>query len=404
MRLLTTAGMFGLFALFLVACGAPSFAIPQDPLALIRTFVALNDASTALSDSLDGAAAAVRSQSSDLDSVTAALQSLCEKIPGAARCALLDPGRIIRAVAPADSSPYLGTVAHLWQATAPDGQGLACTQVYRAPEGYDALDAGVTLADGSAVAVTLQLGRWLDSQIAPVVAGLPVEIWIMQPDGLILYDHNQEEIGRNLFADPLYSPYPQLQELGKQIAAQEDGSGTYTFLRQDMQEPVEKYAQWQTLDFCGRPWRVVMAHAGQVRDDGNSLVDSPNLTAAQDALRQAAADPVLGDALATGDEAWGRTVFRALYDAYPDVYAIEYLDRNGVNQYGYPPENSLIGYDFRSLQSERDALFLEVLQLEHETNFDQPLLEGPTGHFFFVPVYRGAEYLGMIYLIQIDRQ
>jgi hypothetical protein len=32
----------------------------------------------------------------------------------------------------------------------------------------------------------------------------------MQKDGRILYDPDTEEIGRMLFDDPLYKPYPQL--------------------------------------------------------------------------------------------------------------------------------------------------------------------------------------------------
>ena len=390
--------------LLLTACAAPALTLPQDPLALSRTFVALNAAKQDLTENLITAGASVRGHTAAAPETTADLQALCDKTAGASRCALLDADRAIQAVTPGSPRAYTGAVTHPWQKAAAGATALECSQVYRALEGYDALDAGITLNDGNSLAVTLQLGHWLDSQIAPVVAGLPVEIWIMQPDGQILYDANHEEIGRNLFADPLYKPYPELQELGKRIAAEARGSGSYTFLRQDMQAPVDKTADWRTFEFCGQPWRVVMAHGGQVRDDGSALVAAPDLTAAQDALRAAATDPVLGDALATGDEAWGRTVFRSLYDAYPDIYAVQYLDKDGVNQFGYPPENSLVGYDFRSLQSPRDEVFLEVLQLEHEESFELPLLEGPTGHFFFAPVYRGAEFLGMVYLIQTDRQ
>ena len=388
--------------LLMTACVAPALTLPQDPLALSRTFVALNAAKQDLTETLIAAGAHVRGRAPDAPETAADLQALCDKTAGASRCALLDASRVVQAVAPDSKRAYAGATAHLWQ-EAGDSE-LQCSQVYRAPEGYDVLDVGIDLNDGAALAVSLPLGQWLDSQIAPVVAGLPVEIWIMQPDGQILYDANRAEIGRNLFADPLYKPYPELQELGKQIATEASGSGKYTFLREDMSAPVEKTADWKTFEFCGQPWRVVMAHGGQVRDDGSSLVSAPDLTAAQDALRTAAADPVLSEALATGDEAWGRTVFRSLYDAYPNIYAVQYLDRDGVNQYGYPPENSLVGYDFRSLQSPRDELFLEVLQLEHEDSLELPLLEGPMGHFFFVPVYHDAEFLGMVYLIQTDRQ
>ena len=83
-------------------------------------------------------------------------------------------------------------MTHPWQKAAAGATALECSQVYRAPEGYDALDVGIALDDGASLAVTLPLGQWLNSQIKPVIAGLPVEIWIMQPDGQILYDANDE--------------------------------------------------------------------------------------------------------------------------------------------------------------------------------------------------------------------
>jgi hypothetical protein len=45
------------------------------------------------------------------------------------------------------------------------------------------------------------------------------ELWIMQPDGLIIYDQDKEEIGKMLFSDPAYAGYGNLLELGEKIAA-----------------------------------------------------------------------------------------------------------------------------------------------------------------------------------------
>ncbi len=47
------------------------------------------------------------------------------------------------------------------------------------------------------------------------IEGLPVSIWVMQKNGRILYDVHKDEIGRDLFADPVFKPYEQLLGLGK---------------------------------------------------------------------------------------------------------------------------------------------------------------------------------------------
>ncbi|MBK8050247.1 MAG: cache domain-containing protein [Anaerolineales bacterium] len=392
----------------LTSCGWGTDAAVQTPLALSRVNNALHTGAEDLTVRLNQAATALKGKTPEEAPVV--LEMLCTDVAEADHCFTVDGARAVTAITPASASGQIGTVAHLWQSQAPEppvsetGTRInpGCSQVYRSPAGFEGMDAGVMLDPVGGVALTLRLADWLDAVIGPALEGMPFEVWVMQPDGLILYDANREEVGRNLFVDPLYNEYPSLQELGKRIAAEEAGGGVYTFLREDMQEPVEKTATWTTFDFCGQPWRIVLAHGGGGREEG-ALVSETGLEAAQNALRKLATDPVLSDALATGDAAWGRTAFRSLYDAYPDVYSVQFVDKDGVNQYGYPPENSLEGYDFRSLQSERDAQFLAIVQREHEATADTPLLEGPMGHFFLVPVYQGDQYLGMIYTIQTDR-
>jgi hypothetical protein len=46
------------------------------------------------------------------------------------------------------------------------------------------------------------------SIITPVLQGIPVEAFVMQTDGRILYDEDKEEVGRMLFEDPIYKPFP----------------------------------------------------------------------------------------------------------------------------------------------------------------------------------------------------
>ncbi len=99
----------------------------------------------------------------------------------------------------------------------------------------------------------------LETLILPQVHDLlSLDLWVMQPDGLILYDPDVQEIGRNLFSDPLYQPFTQLRALGREIALEDSGSGSYQFFGRDFTAPVTKKAFWATVGLHGSQWRLVI--------------------------------------------------------------------------------------------------------------------------------------------------
>jgi hypothetical protein len=86
------------------------------------------------------------------------------------------------------------------------------------------------------------------------------ELWVMQPDGLIVYDPDRDEVGRNLFQDPLYAERESLLALGRQIAEHDSGEGRYIFTAPGTAEDVIKDAVWQSVSLHGQSWRVVLAY------------------------------------------------------------------------------------------------------------------------------------------------
>jgi hypothetical protein len=99
-------------------------------------------------------------------------------------------------------------------------------------------DAAVVLAQpvlGSdnqllgALGLTVATRQLIGPPLADILKGLPVEIWVMQPDGRILYDVDSAEIGRLLMSDLAYQSFPELLDLGRRIAADPEGCGTYAY-------------------------------------------------------------------------------------------------------------------------------------------------------------------------------
>lgn len=97
--------------------------------------------------------------------------------------------------------------------------------------------------------------------IGPVASNLPVDIFLMQTDGLTIYDLDAHQIGRNVFNDPIYRPFPELVALARTVAASSEGSGTYRFPQPNDQVPVAKVAYWRTVSLHGTNWRLVISCA-----------------------------------------------------------------------------------------------------------------------------------------------
>ncbi len=83
--------------------------------------------------------------------------------------------------------------------------------------------------------------------------------WMLTPDGLVAYDRDESQIGKDLFKDLLYQPNPSLLELGKRIIAERSGHGDYSFLvTQANKKVVTKDTYWTTVGLHGREWRLVV--------------------------------------------------------------------------------------------------------------------------------------------------
>ena len=101
----------------------------------------------------------------------------------------------------------------------------------------------------------------LGSIIGPVASNLPVDIFLMQTDGLMIYDVDPKQIGLNVFQDPLYRPFPELLALARKVASANEGTGVYRFYRKDSETPVTKVAYWRTAGLHGVMWRLVITCA-----------------------------------------------------------------------------------------------------------------------------------------------
>jgi len=198
------------------------------------------------------------------------LGELCAANPEVVDCAAVDTKGVMVTVEPGEYKNFEGAdissqeqVAEIKRTQRP-----VLSKVFRCVEGYEAVDMErpVFSPDGQfagSVSVLLRPEFILAAIMAPAVQGLPVDAWVMQKDGRILYDREREEIGRMLFEDPLYKPFPSLLEIGEKISSQEAGKGSYEFLGRDLEKPVKKETLWTSVGIHGTQWRLVVTKQAQ---------------------------------------------------------------------------------------------------------------------------------------------
>jgi hypothetical protein len=337
------------------------------------------------------------------------LHDLCRTAPYAIDCATVDRAGTMLIVEPEEYRQFEGTaigkqeqIIRLHKSRKP-----VLSKVIRTVEGFDAVDIEhpVFSSQGKfmgSVSILIRPESLLSGVAAGLVQGLPIDVWAMQTDGRILYDPDREEIGRMLFDDPIYEPFPQLQSLGATIAKERNGSGSYEFLGKGLNKPVTKYAYWTSVGLYGTEWRVVATHAlaedgGQAKRDLSEL----GVKSSEEALRDLAGRAELKEALAGNDRARIQRIFSNFLAEQYGIYAIQWVDALGINRYGHPEENSLTNFDFHSGKTPTSQYILKALSKKNESSFEAPLVEGKEGNFFLVPVQKGDTYLGMIYIIRI---
>ena len=343
------------------------------------------------------------------DKARLALRKLCGDFDYAVDCAAVDlQGRMVT-LEPAPYRQFEGkdiSAQEQVKRMIKTGKPVM-SSVFRSVEGFPAIDAEypVAVPDGrriGSVSILFYPEKFLTKIIVPLTQGTPVDIWVMEKGGLIIYDAHSAEIGLNLFTSGLYRPYRNLVNLGRRIAAMPEGNGFYKFRSHLSSAIVQKNAFWQTASLYGTDWRLVAIYVDNQRMENKTGMLVPAATLEQK-LESFAAEKSLTKALSAGDQKKSMQLFKKFYDDMPGIYSVQWIDEKGMNRFGYPQENSLMNYDYHAGRTATDRDFLNIVAKRKPATCEKPLLEGKTGIFTFRPVFQQDRYLGMIYFLRLKQ-
>ncbi len=236
--------------------------------------------------------------------------------------------------------------------------------------------------------------------IKPIIKGVPVNIWVMQKDGIILYDINEDEVGRDLFTDEMYKPYGNLLALGEEIIANDNGYGSYIFLSDTMTEPIEKLCFWETVGLYDMQWKLVLTSilSGAEAPKGSKKSIEHIHKNLKDFLQR----KDLQSALSANNEENIEKYFEDFYNAYPYIYSIQWADTSATNRFGFPAEHSLTNYNYRDTRdgiNERYQDFISAIENKKSAVFEKILLEGDSAIFILEPASSDESYFGIIYVM-----
>jgi hypothetical protein len=135
------------------------------------------------------------------------------------------------------------------------------SETFLAVEGfYAVVDAYPIMKNGQvsgALTTLFSPQQLLDPIIDPLILNQDFEIWIMEKGGTLIWDQDLPDIGRNLFTDPYYDPFPNLKIALEKIVAEEYGETTYSFFQAGTSIEVVKRAHWVTFSHHGQEWKIV---------------------------------------------------------------------------------------------------------------------------------------------------
>jgi hypothetical protein len=220
---------------------------------------------------LKAAAKALSNTDLKADAARKILNDLRKYRPYVIDCSIIDADGVKVTVEPAEYKQYEGAnrsdLPHVIELL--KNKKPVMSNVYHSAEDIHAVSVGYPIFSekGEFLGAVRMLIRH-EGFLKPLVENEPCKIWVMQKNGLIVYDVDPEEIGKNIFSDPIFSPFEDLISFSKTVVSSKSGAGSYSFYIGGLKDKrlAEKIAAWDTAGLYGTEWRVVAMEVSKVSE------------------------------------------------------------------------------------------------------------------------------------------
>ncbi len=135
------------------------------------------------------------------------------------------------------------------------------SNIFLLKEGFSGISLSYPVFSGTSYLgytdLTFRPEIFLRQYFRPITEETGYEFMVLQTDGMILYETNEEEVGKNSFTDPLYQS-TEVPKLAEKVVAETSGRAEYTFWDADWKKEVLREISWSTVTFDGTEWRIAV--------------------------------------------------------------------------------------------------------------------------------------------------
>jgi hypothetical protein len=190
------------------------------------------------------------------------LRGCCSGRPYAIDCTAVDANGVMKVVEPGPYRKFEGSKIDKQAAVKKvrETKKPVLSNVITAVEGMMSVDIEYPVLSNKkdflgSLSILAKQEEIIRAVAVPIEKEFGVKCWVMQKDGLFIYETDPTQIGLNLFTDPLYKDYGKLIALGKKTVSSQSGIGSYSFVIHGQGDKVvKKNAAWQTVTFGGNEW------------------------------------------------------------------------------------------------------------------------------------------------------
>lgn len=259
-------------ALAVIAVGlllaAPLYAAEQvsADLALRKAIVKIEEGIARLNDGLMDAAEDLSTGDATEQDIRRVIKRLARINPVIIDCAFVDKNGIMTVIEPGEYHKFQGSDISKQPQISEVRRGKpVASDVFLSVEGASVVDLEHPVISESgefigSVSLIFKPEAFLKKIIQPLEELPQRRFWIMQLNGLILYDSDPAQTGLNIFTSNSFRNFPGVLSFAKRVAYRPNGQGSYDFRSRDLIDSriVRKDATWGTVALNNKEWRVVV--------------------------------------------------------------------------------------------------------------------------------------------------
>ncbi|WP_181391384.1 cache domain-containing protein [Methanospirillum stamsii] len=206
---------------------------------------------------------AARALSLKLDNITYSHSSL-----------IISPENVVTTAAPEQYASLIGTDLSYQNETmfATEKQSPVVSNIFYLEEGFYGISISYPIFSGEEYLgytdVTIRPEEFFHPIISPFTEQTGYEVFILQTDGVTVYETSEVETGKNVLTDPLYDT-PEMRNVSRAVIDNPEGTIEYSFWNRFWNKQTERQAVWNTLTLDNQEWRI-----GVVRDINGSADES----------------------------------------------------------------------------------------------------------------------------------